>query len=89
MGGPYERQLQKVMGNIAKLSYCRKANCLMEACDGSMLGASATPSVSPAMNVPKHEWEALVRILPPDIRAFFESEEGMREFAEWETQQKH
>lgn len=61
----------------------------MEAHDGSMLGAPATASVPPEMIVPKHEWEAMARVLLPDIRAFFESEEGKREFAEWEAQQKH
>ena len=31
--------------------------------------------------------EALARCLLPSIRSFFESEEGMREFAEWKSQQ--
>lgn len=39
-------------------------------------------------NIPKHELEALARVLLPDIQAYFESEEGQREFAEWEAQQK-
>ena len=34
------------------------------------------------------EVEALARVLLPEIRAFFESEEGQREFAEWKAQQK-
>ena len=33
--------------------------------------------------IPLHEVEALARILLPQIQAFFESEEGQREFAEW------
>lgn len=37
--------------------------------------------------IPLHEVEALARVLLPEIQAFFESEEGQREFAEWKTQQ--
>lgn len=38
-------------------------------------------------NIPKHEIEALARCLFPDIQAYFESEDGKREFAEWQAQQ--
>lgn len=38
--------------------------------------------------IPRHELEALARCLLPDIQAFFESEEGQREFAEWQKKQK-
>ena len=31
---------------------------------------------------------ALARVLLPEIQAFFESEEGQREFAEWKVQQE-
>ena len=34
------------------------------------------------------EVEALARVLLPKIQAFFESEEGQREFAEWKVQQE-
>ena len=34
------------------------------------------------------EVEALARVLLPKIQAFFESEEGQREFAEWKAQQE-
>ena len=37
--------------------------------------------------IPKHEIEALARILFPEIQKFFESEEGQREFEEWKAQQ--
>jgi len=30
--------------------------------------------------------EALARVLLPEIQAFFESEEGQREFQEWNAQ---
>ena len=38
--------------------------------------------------IPSHEVEALARVLLPEIQAFFESEEGQREFAEWKAQQE-
>ena len=38
--------------------------------------------------IPRHEVEALARLLLPDIRAFYESEEGKREFAEWKARQE-
>ena len=38
--------------------------------------------------IPLHEVEALARVLLPEIQAFFESEEGQREFAEWKAQQE-
>lgn len=37
--------------------------------------------------LPRHELEALARCLLPDILAFFESDEGRREFEEWKNQQ--
>ena len=36
--------------------------------------------------IPYHEVEALARVLLPEIQAYFESEEGQREFAEWKVQ---
>ena len=39
--------------------------------------------------IPKHEIEALARILLPEIQKFFESEEGQREFEEWRAQQEN
>ena len=38
--------------------------------------------------IPLHEVEALARVLLPEIRKYFESEEGKREFREWKEQQK-
>ena len=38
--------------------------------------------------IPYHEVEALARVLLPEILAFFESEEGQREYAEWKAQQQ-
>lgn len=37
-------------------------------------------------SIPQHEIETIARILLPDILAFYESEEGQREFAEWKMQ---
>lgn len=39
-------------------------------------------------DIPQHEIESLARCLLPKIRAFFESEEGQREFAEWKKQKE-
>ena len=33
--------------------------------------------------IPKHEMEALARVLLPAIQEFFQSEEGKREFEAW------
>ncbi len=38
--------------------------------------------------IPRHEIEALARALLPTMQAFFESEEGQREFAEWQKRQQ-
>ena len=39
--------------------------------------------------LPRHELEALARCLLPDILAFFESDEGRREFEEWKKRQEN
>ena len=36
--------------------------------------------------IPQHKIENIARLLLPDILAFYESEEGQREFAEWKAQ---
>ena len=38
--------------------------------------------------IPVHKVDVLARILLPEIQAFFESEEGQREFAERKAQQE-
>ena len=38
--------------------------------------------------LPDHEIEAIARCILPDILAFFESEEGQKEFAAWKAQQE-
>ena len=35
--------------------------------------------------IPQHEIETIARVLFPDIIAYYESEEGQREFAEWKA----
>jgi len=35
--------------------------------------------------IPRHEIEALAALLLPEIQCFFESEEGQREFAQWQA----
>jgi len=34
--------------------------------------------------IPQHQIEAIARCILPDILAFYESEEGQREFAKWQ-----
>ena len=38
-------------------------------------------------SIPQREIEIIARCILPDILAFYESEEGQREFAEWKAQQ--
>ena len=38
-------------------------------------------------SIPQREIEIIARCIFPDILAFYESEEGQREFAEWKEQQ--
>lgn len=37
--------------------------------------------------IPRHEMESRARLLLPTMQAFFESEEGKREFEEWKWRQ--
>lgn len=39
-------------------------------------------------NIPQHQIEAIARCIMPDILAFYESEKGQREFAEWKKQRE-
>ena len=39
-------------------------------------------------DIPQHQIEAIARCLMPDILAFYESEEGQREFAEWKQRRE-
>ena len=39
-------------------------------------------------DIPQHQIEARARCIMPDILAFYESEEGQREFAEWKKQRE-
>ena len=40
-------------------------------------------------NIPQYQIEAIARCIFPDILAFYESEEGQREFATWKVQRDH
>jgi hypothetical protein len=40
------------------------------------------------IGIPRHEIEALARVLLPTIQAYFKSEDGQREFAEWKERQE-
>ena len=39
-------------------------------------------------NIPQYQIEAIARCIMPDILAFYESEEGQREFAKWKEQRE-
>ena len=39
-------------------------------------------------DLPEHVIESIARLIYPDIVAYYESEEGQREFAEWMAQQE-
>lgn len=39
-------------------------------------------------NIPQYKVEAIARCIMPDILAFYESEEGQQEFAEWKRQRE-
>ena len=39
-------------------------------------------------DIPQYAIETVARCILPDIIAFYESEEGQREFAEWKRQQQ-
>ena len=39
-------------------------------------------------NIPQYQIEAIARCILPDILAFYESEEGQREFSEWKKQRE-
>ena len=39
-------------------------------------------------DIPQHSIEAIARCIMPDILAFYESEEGQREFAEWKERRE-
>ena len=43
---------------------------------------------SKSNEIPKHELQALARAFADDIIAFFESEEGQKEYAQWLQQKK-
>ena len=38
---------------------------------------------SNVIQIPQHEIDALARSLLPDLMAFYESEDGQREFEQW------
>ena len=42
----------------------------------------------PRSSVPRHEIEAIVHTFYPAIAAFFESEEGKREYEEWKAKRE-
>ena len=39
-------------------------------------------------DIPQYQFEAIACCIMPDILAFYESEEGQREFAEWKKRRE-
>lgn len=39
-------------------------------------------------DIPQHTIERIARCILPDILAYYQSEEGQREFAEWKAEQE-
>lgn len=52
---------------------------------GDSLGRKKKPVNN--TNIPDYAIEAIARCLLPDILAFYESEEGQKEYSEWKQQQ--
>ena len=48
-----------------------------------------TEKTTPPPDIPDHVIESLARCILPSIQAYFESEDGKREFAEWKRQKEH
>lgn len=72
--------------SVGDMLLCYKYRPTLTASQGILPGGvSDTPST---WSIPYHEVEALARVLLPEILAFFESEEGQREYAEWKVQQE-
>ena len=46
------------------------------------------PSPETKSGIPKYVLESLAKTFLPDIIAFYESEEGQREFQEWKQEQE-
>jgi hypothetical protein len=42
---------------------------------------------SNVIQIPQHEIDALARCLLPDLMAFYENEDGQREFEQWKNEQ--
>ena len=40
-------------------------------------------------DIPQYQIEAIARCIMPDFLAFYESEEGQREFAEWKKRREN
>ena len=47
-----------------------------------------TKKEKPNPKIPQHEIDALARCLLPELRKFFDSEKGQKEFREWKRKQK-
>ena len=84
-----QNRFPRTQGDASSLgtAQCSRAICSMK---GSSNGGNIMPRKKKpndhGTGIPYHEVEALARVLLPEKQAFFESEEGQREFAEWKAQ---
>lgn len=46
------------------------------------------PSKQPEIELPQELIESFARFLVPEIRKYYESEQGKRKFAEWQARQE-
>ena len=53
-----------------------------------MPDSKTAPAREPPFRPPQYEIEAFARCVLPAIQAYFESEEGQREFAEWKEEKE-
>lgn len=85
--GIYQKHDPKSICRITNYRASRGISLTRKVCKRGVLMAKKKPN-DYGTGIPLHEVEALARILLPQIQAFFESEEGQKEFAEWKAKQE-
>ena len=72
-----------------EMARCFKAICSTRGSFNGVIPCRAERSpMTTAQGFPITRYEALARVLLPEIQAFFESEDGQREYAEWKAKQQ-
>ena len=65
-----------------------KENTMIIIYRGQMNNTSNKKSKSTQTNIPDHVIESLARTILPSIKAYYESEQGHKEFAEWQRKKE-